>query len=98
MYRATVKVSNKVGMHAQEAQNFVEIARYFRSKIWLKSETKKVSAKSLLGIIAFSMVGGMTVTVETDGTDEEKAGNFIAELIEGKHKISTESLLLITED
>lgn len=98
MFTKSVKISNKVGLHAKEAKTFVEIARCFHSEIWLEANSKKVNAKALLGIIAFGFYDGMTIVVSAKGIDEQKAGGFISELLEGKRELSLDSVLSMKED
>lgn len=93
MFSVTVKVSNRVGLPSEEAPIFVQLASSFKSNIWLESSTKKVNAKTLLGVIAFGLFAGVEVKVTAVGSDEEAAARFVADLIEGKRDISFDSLM-----
>jgi hypothetical protein len=43
-----VRVTNKLGLHARPAAQFVKRVRSFRSEIWLVKEGKRFSASSLI--------------------------------------------------
>ena len=61
------------GLHNQQATYFVQKANEFDSRIWLELGSRKMNAKSLLGIMSLGIVTGATVTLSADGPDEEKA-------------------------
>lgn len=51
----------------------VQVASQFESKIYVEYETKKVNAKSIMGMMALGIVPGQTVKVTADGEDETQA-------------------------
>lgn len=61
------------GLHNNQATYFVQKANEFESGIWLESGSRKMNAKSLLGIMSLGIVTGATVTLAADGRDEEAA-------------------------
>ena len=73
MLNKEVLVRCESGLHNQQATYFVQKANEFDSRIWLELGSRKMNAKSLLGIMSLGIVTGATVTLSADGPDEEKA-------------------------
>ena len=82
MLQNTVVVQNQVGLHARPATFFIQKANEFKSSIWIEKEDRRVNAKSLLGILSLGIVGGTTIKIIADGTDEEDAVKDLVKLIE----------------
>ena len=51
----------------------VQVASQFESKIYVEYATKKVNAKSIMGMMALGIASGQTVKVTADGEDETQA-------------------------
>lgn len=82
MYVKDVLVQNQVGLHARPATFFIQKANEFKSSIWVEREERRVNAKSLLGVLSLGIVGGTTIRVIADGTDEETAVEALVALVE----------------
>ena len=82
MITRNVKIINKVGLHARPATFFIQKANSYKSAIWVESETKRVNAKSLLGVLSLGIKQGMTITLSADGPDEVEALDGIIGAIE----------------
>ena len=52
---------------------FVQVASQFDSSIYVEVGTKKVNAKSIMGMMTLGLDVGEAVVVSADGADEEKA-------------------------
>ena len=76
-----VTVSNEVGLHARPATFFIKKANEYKSSVWVECDTRRVNAKSLLGILSLGIVGGMQITIIADGSDEKDAINGLEELL-----------------
>ena len=83
MFVKEVTVENQVGLHARPATFFIQKANEFKSSIWVEKEERRVNAKSLLGVLSLGIVGGTTITLIADGSDEKEAVEALAELING---------------
>ena len=83
MYVKEVTVENQVGLHARPATFFIQKANEYKSSIWVEKEERRVNAKSLLGVLSLGIVGGTTITLIADGSDEKEAVEALAELING---------------
>ena len=73
MFNKDVVVRCESGLHNKQATYFVQKANEFESSIWLESGSRKMNAKSLLGIMSLGIVTGTTVILSADGTDADAA-------------------------
>ena len=82
MFVKDVMVQNQVGLHARPATFFIQKANEFKSSIWVEKEERRVNAKSLLGVLSLGIIGGTTIKVIADGSDEETAVDGLVALVE----------------
>ena len=80
MYVKEVTVENQVGLHARPATFFIQKANEYKSSIWVEKEERRVNAKSLLGVLSLGIVGGTTIRIIADGTDEQAAVDGLVKL------------------
>ena len=73
MFNKEVVVRCDSGLHNKQATYFVQKANEFESSIWLESGTRKMNAKSLLGIMSLGIVTGSTVQLSAYGPDAQAA-------------------------
>jgi len=73
MVEQTTKVRLKTGLQARPAAQFVQIANRFQAEITLVRGDKKVSAKSIMGVMSLAVAPGSDVTIRADGYDEKEA-------------------------
>ena len=76
-----VVIHNQVGLHARPATFFIQKANEFKSAIWVEKDDRKVNAKSLLGVLSLGIVGGTSIKIIVDGSDEKEALNSLVELV-----------------
>lgn len=81
MYVKEVTVENQVGLHARPATFFIQKANEYKSSIWVEKEEHRVNAKSLLGVLSLGIVGGTTIRIIADGTDEQAAVDGLVKLV-----------------
>ena len=82
MYIKDVVVQNKVGLHARPATFFIQKANEFKSSIWVEKDERKVNAKSLLGVLSLGIIGGTSIKIIGDGSDEADAMAGLVALVE----------------
>ena len=70
------------GLHNRQATYFVQKANEFDSNIWVESGSRKMNAKSLLGIMSLAIVTGATVTLSASGSDEQVAVEALETLLQ----------------
>ena len=82
MYMKDVNVQNQIGLHARPATFFIQKANEFKSSIWVEKEERRVNAKSLLGVLSLGIVGGTSIRIIADGSDEQTAVDALVRLVE----------------
>ena len=81
MVSRNLKITNNSGLHARPAMFFIQKANSYKCHVWVENGDRKVSAKSLLGVLSLGIAKGMEITIITAGEDEEAAIFVISELI-----------------
>jgi phosphotransferase system HPr (HPr) family protein len=84
--RREVRITNKLGLHARPAAQFVKRARSFRSEIWVVKDGKRYSAASLIDILRANLDCGATATLEAHGVDAEEALERLEKLLAEFHE------------
>ena len=82
MFVKEVSVKNQAGLHARPATYFIQKANEFKSSVWVEKDERRVNAKSLLGVLSLGIVGGTTIRIMADGSDEEQAVDGLVKLVE----------------
>ncbi len=82
MIEKDIVVRNKTGLHARPAAILVQTANKFKSDIFLEKDGDRVNAKSIMGVMMLAAAEGSRIKVIAEGSDEEKAVNEIARLLE----------------
>ena len=60
-------------MEATPIAHLVQLANQFESGIYFEMDTKRVNAKSIMGMMSLVLSTGSTVTIDAEGDDEGKA-------------------------
>ena len=81
MLQREVEIINKLGLHARASARLTQVAARYKASVWLGRNGRRVNAKSIMGVMMLAAARGSTVTVETDGPDEEQARDAITRLI-----------------
>lgn len=84
MARAEIEISNKLGLHARASAKLTQMAGSFRSEVWLEKGTRRINAKSIMGVMMLAAGKGATIVVETTGSDEKPALESLLKLIGDK--------------
>ena len=82
MFNKEVIVRCESGLHNKQATYFVQKANEFESSIWVESGSRKMNAKSLLGIMSLGIVTGSAVNLIAAGPDAEAAVNALEALLQ----------------
>lgn len=67
--------------HDNGVASLVSLACSFDSQIYLVDDTKRINAKSIMGLMAFSFEKGKEIVIDADGADVEDALNKIEEFL-----------------
>ena len=82
MFKKDIVVRCESGLHNKQATYFVQKANEFSCNIWLEAGSRKMNAKSLLGIMSLGIITGVAVTLSAEGADAEAAVNSLEELLQ----------------
>mgnify|MGYP006182076565 CR=1 FL=1 len=81
MLTLSIKIINKLGLHARASAKLTQIANQFKSDIWIEKNKKKVNAKSIMGVMMLAASQGSIVIITAEGIDEKEALNSLSALI-----------------
>ena len=81
MISKKVKVNLSQDAEARPVAVLVQIASKYDSRVNIISGSKKVNAKSIMGMMSLGFTSGEDVQVETDGVDEQSALDEITKYI-----------------
>jgi phosphocarrier protein HPr len=84
MLQREVEIINRLGLHARASARLTQVAARYKANVWLGRNGRRVNAKSIMGVMMLAAAKGSTVTVETDGPDEEQAMDAIIKLVAGR--------------
>ena len=73
MVKKTVTVELASGLEARPVAMLVQVASQYESSIYVEIESKKVNAKSIMGMMTLGLAAGEQVTISADGADENQA-------------------------
>ena len=82
-----IVVSNKLGLHARPAMQFVDVANQFKSDIKVHKfgeEPGEADGKSVMQMIILAATEGTPMRIEADGEDADQAVAKLAELFQSK--------------
>jgi phosphocarrier protein len=81
MQQRDVEIVNKLGLHARPSAKLTQLASSFKSAVFMSRNGRRINAKSIMGVMMLAAAKGSTVTLETDGEDEDAAMDALAGLI-----------------
>ncbi|NWG86479.1 MAG: HPr family phosphocarrier protein [Hydrogenophilaceae bacterium] len=84
MLEREVEVVNKLGLHARASAKLTKLASQFQSEVWLTRESRRVNAKSIMGVMMLAAAKGTRLKLEVSGPDEAEATTALIELIADK--------------
>ena len=84
MVRAETAILNKLGLHARASAKLTQLASHFASDVWMEKGSRRINAKSIMGVMMLAAGIGTEVQIETEGVDEQAAMDAIIALINDK--------------
>lgn len=84
MQKTTVTLQNKLGLHARAANQFVEAASRFSSKIEVSKDDKVVNGKSIMSMMMLAATQGTPIEISVDGDDEHEALQSLTSLVQNR--------------
>ncbi|MEO1842729.1 MAG: HPr family phosphocarrier protein [Akkermansiaceae bacterium] len=74
-------ISNKLGIHARPAAQFVKTASRYDAEIRVEKDGEEVDGKSIMGLMMLAAGHGSVLTVMAEGNDAEDALTAIEALV-----------------
>ena len=84
MLRREILIANKLGLHARASAKLTKLASEFDSDVWLGKGTRRVNAKSIMGVMMLAAGQGTRLVLEADGADAEQALDALHALVQDK--------------
>ena len=84
MVEATVRITNRLGIHARPATLLVKTAQRFESRITLVKDDLEVDGKSIMDIMILAAEPDSSITIRADGRDEDEAVQALKKIVEDK--------------
>jgi phosphocarrier protein len=84
LIKTTLTISNKLGLHARASAKLTKLAGSFHCDVHLSRQTRRVNAKSIMGVMMLAAGMGTEIEIETAGEDEAAAMAALRALIEAK--------------
>ena len=73
MPRAEAEIINKLGLHARASAKLTQLAGSFPCEVWMERGTRRINAKSIMGVMMLAAGKGSTVTIDTEGDRADEA-------------------------
>ncbi len=84
MPERTVRIANKLGLHARPAAEIVKTAARFKSEITIIRDDLEVNGKSIMGVMMLAAEFGSTILMRAEGADADAALDALAALAAAK--------------
>ena len=84
MIQQQLTVELEAGLQARQAASFVQEANSLMSDIFIEKETKHINAKSIMGVMSLAISSGESITLTTDGEDEQQAIEKLSKFLTSK--------------
>jgi phosphocarrier protein HPr len=78
----TMRIRNRLGLHARAAVKFVQLAGKFKAEIKVRKDDIEVNGKSIMGLLTLVAALGMEINVSAEGPDAEQAITDLAALVD----------------
>jgi len=84
MPRAETEITNKLGLHARASAKLTQLAGSFPCEVWMERGSRRINAKSIMGVMMLAAGKGSSVIIDTEGERAEEALDAIVKLIANK--------------
>ncbi|WP_026496285.1 MULTISPECIES: HPr family phosphocarrier protein [unclassified Butyrivibrio] len=88
MISKSIEIKLPGGLEARPVAELVQLASRYDSTVHIEAQSKKVNAKSIMGMMTLSLNSGEEVTVIADGQDEEDAVKGMESFLLGELQLS----------
>jgi phosphocarrier protein len=84
MPRLEADIVNKLGLHARASAKLCQLAGTFPCEVWMERGSRRINAKSIMGVMMLAAAKGSTVIIDTDGERADEAAQALLKLIADK--------------
>ena len=84
MIQQAITISNKLGLHARASAKLTKLAGSFPCEVCVSRGSRRVNAKSIMGVMMLAAGIGTEITLETSGEREQEAMQALVDLINDK--------------
>ena len=84
MPRIEAEITNKLGLHARASAKLTQLAGSFPCEVWMERGSRRINAKSIMGVMMLAAGKGSTVIIDSAGERAEEAAAALQALIAGK--------------
>lgn len=74
-------IKSEEGLQSRPAALLVQVAGKYTSTIWIEQGSKRVNAKSIMGVLSLRLAKGDSFFIVANGDDEDNAIDAISRLI-----------------
>ena len=78
MIKKPVTIQNNMEMEDRPVAHLVQEASQYSSQVYLEMGSKKIKAKSIMGMMSLKLQKGEAVTIVAEGQDEDAAVKGVA--------------------
>ncbi|MBQ7657856.1 MAG: HPr family phosphocarrier protein [Butyrivibrio sp.] len=86
MITKSIEIRLPRGLEARPVAELVQLASKYDSTVHIEAQSKKVNAKSIMGMMTLNLASGEEVTVIAEGSDEESAVADLEKFLQGTQK------------
>ena len=73
MPKTEVEIVNKLGLHARASAKLTQLAGSFPCEVWMEKGSRRINAKSIMGVMMLAAGKGSMVIVDCEGDRAEEA-------------------------
>jgi len=84
MPRIEAEITNKLGLHARASAKLTQLAGSFPCEVWMERGSRRINAKSIMGVMMLAAGKGSTVIIDTEGERADEALQAMLTLIANK--------------
>ena len=84
MLKTSTTIVNKLGLHARASAKQTKLAGSFPCEVWMSRGSRRINAKSIMGVMMLAAGIGSEVELETNGEREQEAMDALLALIADK--------------
>ncbi|MFC7064090.1 HPr family phosphocarrier protein [Halobacillus seohaensis] len=81
MKEQTITIDLNTGLQARPAAQFVQLANRFSSDVFIEKDSKRINAKSIMGLMSLAVGQGEEIKLIADGHDEERVIDELSEFV-----------------